>query len=42
MEQLYSAEEVKNFGLWLGVNYKDFRNMDIDILFDQWVLRNHE
>jgi hypothetical protein len=39
-EKRYSKEEVEEFGLWLGNNYKKNKNKLIDVLFNDWIKEN--
>lgn len=36
-DDLYSEEDMKNFGLWLGNNFKKNKNKSIDDLFNDFI-----
>lgn len=42
MEKLYTEEDMKNFGLWLGFNLKKFKGKSIDELFEIFIQINLE
>ena len=37
IKNIFTTEEMKNFGLWLGNNIKKHKNKSIDSLFDEWI-----